>query len=74
MMKHITQLENKNWVQDYTVPWVALLLLAAKPYQESCVHIDNVFGDYVLVTTHLKALIDHLNSQLRVAPIVLKTL
>ena len=34
----------------------------------------NLYGDYVLVIAHLTALLDHSNSLLRVAPIVLKTL
>ena len=65
---------NNKWIRDCTGPWDALLLLATKPHQESCVHIDNYFDDYMLVTVHLTAVLDHLNSQFRVAPIVLKTL
>ena len=38
---YITKLENNKWIRDCTGPWGALLLLAAKPHQEFCVHIDN---------------------------------
>ena len=40
MTDYITQLENNNWIRDGTGPWCTLLLLAAKPHQDYCVHID----------------------------------
>ena len=40
MTEHVTQLENNNWIRDYTGPWGAILLLVTKPHQEYCVHID----------------------------------
>ena len=40
MSKQISDLENNNWIRDCTGPWGALLLLAAKPHQESCTNID----------------------------------
>ena len=42
MTKNITQLENNNWIREFTEPWGAFLLLGAKPIQESCVRIKNV--------------------------------
>ena len=39
MTKNITQLENNNWIREFTEPWGAFLLLGAKPMQESCVRI-----------------------------------
>ena len=40
MSKQISDLEHNNWIRDCTGPWGALLLLAAKPHQESCTNID----------------------------------
>ena len=40
MSKQISDLEHNNWIRDYTRPWGALILLAAKPHQESCTNID----------------------------------
>ena len=38
--RHISQLENNNWIREYARPWGVLLLLAAKPHQEFCTNID----------------------------------
>ena len=32
-------LENNNWIRDCAGPWGILLLLTAKPHQESCTNI-----------------------------------
>ena len=40
MTEHISQLENNNLIRNCAEPWSALLLLAAKPYQESCIDIN----------------------------------
>ena len=40
MSKLISELENNNWIRDYAGPRGALLLLAAKPHQESCIDVD----------------------------------
>ena len=40
MSKQISDLEHNNWIRDCTRPWGALILLAAKPHQESCTNID----------------------------------
>ena len=40
MTEHISQLENNNLIRDCAEPWSALLLLAAKPHQESCIDIN----------------------------------
>ena len=42
MIDYISQLENNSCIPDYVEPWVALLLLAAKPHQESCVNIQKI--------------------------------
>ena len=40
MSRHISQLENNNCIRDCAGPLDALLLLTAKPHQESCTNID----------------------------------
>ena len=40
MLKQISDLEDNKWIRDCIGPWGTLLLLAAKPHQESCTNID----------------------------------
>ena len=43
MSKQISDLENNKCIRYCTGLWGALILLAAKPHQESCTNIDNFF-------------------------------
>ena len=40
MSKQISDLEYNKWIRDFIGPWDTLLLLVAKPHQESCTNID----------------------------------
>ena len=40
MFKQISDLDHNNWIRDCTGPWGDLILLAAKPHQESCTNTD----------------------------------
>ena len=42
MSKQISDLEHNNWIKDCTGPRGALILLTAKPHQESCTNIDQL--------------------------------
>ena len=72
MIKHITQLEDNNWIRDCTRPWGALLLLFSKPRQESCVHIDKLVRRLCTTYHLLTALLARLNSPFHVVQTVLK--
>ena len=72
MIKHITQLEDNNWIRDCTRPWGALLFLFSKPRQESCVHIDKLVRRLCASYHLLTALLARLNSPFHVVQTVLK--